>query len=165
MCPSVLAFLKDGESDLGRIWLAHAEFIRVESETVVVFLTSPTTTPFPADRTRFRSRANISGTASRISTVFRLPVPDVGRYAPNVSFIAGDTGKQKIVFADIRVLKKYAHTRLPLYDRRRAAVFDAPVSRNASNVFEETPFNGTVEMVRVGICYIRVTDYPGKYCT
>ena len=96
VCPSVRAFLKDGESNLGRIWLAYAEFIRVESETVVVFLTSPTTTPFPADRARFRSRANISGTARRISTEFRPPVPDVGRYAPIVSLIAGDAGKRKI---------------------------------------------------------------------
>ena len=94
--PSVGAFLKDGESDLGRIWLAHAEFILVESETVVVFLTSPTTTSFSADYTRFRSRANISGTVHRISTEFRLPVPDVRRYAPSVSFIAGDAGKRKI---------------------------------------------------------------------
>ena len=78
MCPSVGAFLKNGESDLSRIWLAHAEFIRVESENVVAFLTSPTTTRFPADRTRLSSRANISGTAHRISTEFRLPVPDVG---------------------------------------------------------------------------------------
>ena len=46
-CLSVGAFLKDGESDLDRIWLAHAEFINVESETVVAFLTSPTPTPFP----------------------------------------------------------------------------------------------------------------------
>ncbi len=96
VCPSARAFLKDGESDLGRNRLAHAEFIRVESETVVVFLTSSTTTPFPADRARFRSRANISGTANRISTEFRLPVPDVGRYALSVSFIAGDAGKRKI---------------------------------------------------------------------
>ena len=51
------------------------------------------------------------------------------------------------------------------YDRRRAAVFDAPVLRNASNVFDETTFNGTVEMTRVGIRCIRGTDYPGKYCT
>ena len=51
------------------------------------------------------------------------------------------------------------------YDRRRAAVFNAPVPRNASNVFEETAFSGTVEMARVGIRYIRGTDYPGKYCT
>ena len=79
VCPSVKAFLKNGESDLSRICLAHAQFIGVESETVVVFLTSPTTTPFPADRTRFRSRANISRTAHRISTEFRLLVPDVGR--------------------------------------------------------------------------------------
>ena len=96
VCPSGGAFLKNRESDLGRIWLAHAEFIGVESETVVVFLTSPTKTPFAADRTRFRSRGNISGTAHRISTEFRLPVPDVGRYAPSVSFIAGDAGKRKI---------------------------------------------------------------------
>ena len=54
------------------------------------------------------------------------------------------------IFADIRVLKKYAHSRLPVYDRRRAAVFDAPVPRNASSVFEETTFSGTVEMMRVG---------------
>ena len=54
------------------------------------------------------------------------------------------------ILADIRVLKKYAHSRLPVCDRRRAAVFDAPVPRNASNVFEETTFNGTVEMTRVG---------------
>ena len=44
VCTSVRAFLKNGESDLSRIWLAHAEFINLESETVVVFLTSPTTT-------------------------------------------------------------------------------------------------------------------------
>ena len=68
-------------------------------------------------------------------------------------------------FADIRVLKKYAHSRLPVYNRRRAAVFNAPVSRNASNVFEETTFNGTVEMAKVGIRYIRGTDYSGKYFT
>ena len=97
VCLSVGAFLKDGESDLGRIWLAHAEFINVESETVVAFLTSLTPTPFPADRTRFRSRENISGTVRGISTEFRLPVPDVGRYAPSVSFIAGDAGKRKIL--------------------------------------------------------------------
>ena len=53
------------------------------------------------------------------------------------------------IFADIRVLKKYVHSRLPVYDRRRAAMFDAPVPRNASNVFEETTFSGTVEMTRV----------------
>ena len=29
-------------------------------------------------------------------------------------------------------------------------MFDAPVPRNASNVFEETTFNGTVEIARVG---------------
>ena len=29
-------------------------------------------------------------------------------------------------------------------------MFDAPVPRNASNVFEETTFNGTVEMTRIG---------------
>ena len=51
------------------------------------------------------------------------------------------------------------------YDRRRAAVFNAPVPRIASNVFEETTFSGTVEMERVGIGHIRGTDYPGKYCT
>ena len=54
------------------------------------------------------------------------------------------------IFADIRVLKQYAHSRLPVYDRRRAAEFDAPVLRNASSVFEDTTFNGTVEMTRVG---------------
>ena len=54
VCPSVGEFLKEGESDLGRIWLALAEFIPVESESVVVFLTSLPTTPFPADRTRCR---------------------------------------------------------------------------------------------------------------
>ena len=96
MCPSVRAFLKNGESDLGRIWLAHAAFICVKSETVVVFLTSSTTTPFRGDGTRFSSRTNISGTAYRISTEFRLPVPDVGRYAPSVSFIAGDAAKRKL---------------------------------------------------------------------
>ena len=47
-------------------------------------------------------------------------------------------------------MKKYAHSRLPVYEGRRAAVFDAPVLRNASDVFEETTFNGTVEMTRVG---------------
>ena len=50
VCPYVRASLEDGESDLGRISLAHAEFIQVKSQTAVVFLTSPTTTPFPADR-------------------------------------------------------------------------------------------------------------------
>ena len=70
------------------------------------------------------------------------------------------------IFADIRVLKKYAHSPLPVYDRRRAAVFDAPVPRNASNVFEETKFNGTVEMARVGTrrdfvrCGAAVLDAP-----
>ena len=54
------------------------------------------------------------------------------------------------IFADIRVLKKYAHSRLPVYEGRRAAVFHAPVPRNASNDFEETTFSGTVEMTRVG---------------
>ena len=49
--------------------------------------------------------------------------------------------------------------------RYGAAVFDAPLPRNASNVFEQTTFSGTVEMTRVGIRYIRRTDYPGKYCT
>ena len=34
--------------------------------------------------------------------------------------------------------------------RYGAAVFDAPVPRTASNVFEETTFSGTVEMTRVG---------------
>ena len=34
--------------------------------------------------------------------------------------------------------------------RYGAAVFNAPVPRNASNVFEETTFSGTVEMTRVG---------------
>ena len=29
-------------------------------------------------------------------------------------------------------------------------MFDAPVPRNASSVFEETTFSGTVEMTRVG---------------
>ena len=29
-------------------------------------------------------------------------------------------------------------------------MFDVPVPRNASNVFKETTFNGTVEMTRVG---------------
>ena len=29
-------------------------------------------------------------------------------------------------------------------------MFDAPVTRNASSVFEETTFSGTVEMTRVG---------------
>ena len=29
-------------------------------------------------------------------------------------------------------------------------MFDAPVPQNASNVFEETMFNGTLEMARVG---------------
>ena len=74
----------------------HAEFIRVESEIVVVFLTCPTTTRFPADHTRFCSRANISGTTHRISAEFRLPVSDVGQYVLSVSFIAGDAGKRKI---------------------------------------------------------------------
>ena len=69
------------------------------------------------------------------------------------------------IFADMRVLKKYAHSHLPVYDHRRAAVFDAPVPRNASNVFEETTLSGTVEMARVGIRYIRGPDYLGKYCT
>ena len=76
VCPSVGAFLKNGESDLSRIWLARAEFISVERETVVVFLTSLTT--------------------HRISTEFRLPVPNVGRYALSVSFIACGDGKRKI---------------------------------------------------------------------
>ena len=109
VCPYVRASLEDGESDLGRISLAHAEFIQVESQTAVVFLTSPTTTPFPADRARFRSRANISGTAHRVSTEFRLPVPDVGRYAPSVSSIAGDVGKRKI-FLLISGSRKNTHT-------------------------------------------------------
>ena len=144
MSLSVRAFLKDGESDLGSIWLAHAEFINFESETVIVILTF-LTTRFSADRTRFRSRANISGTPHRISTEVRLPVADVGRYAPNMSFIAGDAANMpEDIFADIRVLKKYAHSRLPVYDRRRAAVFDAHFPRNASKVFETTTFSGTV---------------------
>ena len=109
VCPYVRASLEDGESDLGRISLAHAEFIQVESQAAVVFLTSPTTTPFPADRARFRSRANISGTAHCVSTEFRLPVPDVGRYAPTVSSIAGDVGKRKI-FLLISGSRKNTHT-------------------------------------------------------
>ena len=44
-------------------------------------------------------------------------------------------------------------------------MFDVPVPRNASNVFEETKFSGTVKMTRVAIRYIQGTDYPGKYCT
>ena len=109
VCPYVRASLEDGDSDLGRISLAHAEFIEVESQTAVVFLTSPTTTSFPADRARFRSRANISGSAHRVSTEFRLPVPDVGRYAPSVSSIAGDVGKRKI-FLLISGSRKNTHT-------------------------------------------------------
>ena len=49
--------------------------------------------------------------------------------------------------------------------RYGAAVFDAPVSRNASNVFKKTTFSETVEMKRVSIRYIRGTHYPGNYCT
>ena len=109
VCPYVRASLEDGESDFDRISLAHAEFIQVESQTAVVFLTSPTTTPFPADRARFRSRANISGTAHRVSTEYRLPVPNVGRYAPSVSSIAGDVGKRKI-FLLISGSRKNTHT-------------------------------------------------------
>ena len=60
VCSSVRAFLKIGESDLGRIWLAQAESIRVESETVVVFLTSPTTTPIALASARARISAIIS---------------------------------------------------------------------------------------------------------
>ena len=56
-----------------------------------------------------RSRANISGTAHRVSTEFRLPVPDVGRYAPSVSSIAGDVGKRKI-FLLISGSRKNTHT-------------------------------------------------------
>ena len=43
-----------------------------------------------------RSRANISGTTYRISTEFKLPFPDVGRYARSVSFIVGDVERGKI---------------------------------------------------------------------
>ena len=98
VCPSVGAFLKDGESDLGQIWLAHAEFIPVESETVAVFLTSPTTTPFPADRTRFRSRAKISG--PNLDCPF--PTSDGRRRACRY---CGRRWEREDNFADIRVLK------------------------------------------------------------
>ena len=131
VCPYVRASLEDGESDLGRISLAHAKFIQVESQTAVVFLTSPTTTPFPADRARFRLRANISGTAHRVSTEFRLPVPDVGRYAPSVSSIAGDVGKRKI-FLLISGSRKNTHTVVC----QSATVEELPCSMH---LFPETP--------------------------
>ena len=131
VCPYVRASLEDGESDLGRISLAHAEFIQVESQTAVVFLTSPTTKPFPADRARFRSRANISGTAHRVSTEFRLPVPDVGRYAPSVSSIADDVGKRKI-FLLISGSRKNTHTVVC----QSATVEELPCSMH---LFPETP--------------------------
>ena len=36
-------------------------------------------------------------------------------------------------------------SRLPVYARRRAATFDTPVPRNASNIFEVMMLNGTAE--------------------
>ena len=134
------------ESDLGRIWLAHAEFINLESETVIVFLTSPTMTSFPADRARARispERRIVSPPNSRCP--FRRRTVRAERVV-----YCGRRRETEDIFADIRVLKKYTYSRMPVYDRRRAAVFDAPVPRNASSVFEETTFNGTVEMARVG---------------
>ena len=131
VCPYVRASLEDGQSDLGRISLAHAEFIQVESQTAVVFLTSPTTTPFPADRARFRSRANISGTARRVSAEFRLPVPDVGRYAPSVSSIAGDVGKGKIF-----LLISGSRKNTPTVVCRSATVEELPCSMH---LLPETP--------------------------
>ncbi len=122
VCPYVRASLEDGESDLGRISLAHAEFIRVESQTAVVFLTSPTTTPFPAD---------ISGTARRVSAEFRPPVPDVGRYAPSVSSIAGDVGKGKIF-----LLISGSRKNTPTVVCRSATVEELPCSMH---LFPETP--------------------------
>ena len=131
MCPSVGEFLKNGESDLSRIWLAHADLWNGASEL-----------------------NRIQTARSRRRRVCAERVVYCGR-----------RWQTEDIFRDIRVLKKYAHSRLPVYDRRRADVCNAPVLRNASNVFEETTFNGTVEMARVGIRYIRGTDYPGKYCT
>ena len=96
VCVSVGEDLQDGESDLHRIWLVHAKTTQVESEIVVVFRTSPATTRFPADQTSLRSRANISVTAHRISTEFKLLVPDVGRNARRVSFIAGDVDNSNV---------------------------------------------------------------------
>ena len=98
-----------------------------------------------------RSRANISGTTHRISTEFRLPVPNVALTVRTERVVHGvRRWETEEIFVDIRVLKKYAHSRLPVYDRGRTAVFSAPVPRNASNVFEETTFSGTVEMTKVG---------------
>ena len=77
-------------------------------------------------------------------------------------FIAGDVGRGKI-FLRISGSSKNAHSRLPVYVRRRVATFDTRVPHNAGNVFEVMTFSGTVEMTRVGICYIRGVDYPGEY--
>ena len=93
VCLYVKSFLQNGESDHHQIWLAHLESVQVESEPIVVSRTSPATTRFH----RLHLRANIYATAYRISTQFKLPVPDTGRYARSVSFIAADFGKRRYV--------------------------------------------------------------------
>ncbi len=45
------------------------------------------------------SRMNLSRTAHRISTKFKLSILDFGRYAQSLSFIADDVEKGKILFS------------------------------------------------------------------
>ena len=117
--------LQDGQSDLHRICLTFVESIDLERK-MVVFRTSPATTrDFLLIETRRCSRANISGTAHRISSKFKTPVPDLGRYTRSMTLLPGKSKKGKY-FAFIWVLKNSTFFCPCMYARRSAATFDTP---------------------------------------
>ena len=101
------------------------------------------------------ARANISVTAYRISTEFKLPVPDVGRYARSLSITAGDVAISK-TYLRISGSPKNAYICIPSFARvtlRRPAPFDTPVPRKAINVFEVTTRPSTMPFVHVSLAY------------
>ena len=68
-----------------------------------------------------------------MSTEFKLPVPDLGRYARSVSLLRATLIKAGYIW-----VLEITPLRLPVYAHRIPAPFDTPVARNDSNVFEVT---------------------------
>ncbi len=97
--------LQDCQSDLHRICLALVESIDLESK-MVVFRTSPATTrDFLSIETRGCSRANISGTAHRISSKFNLSSCDLLTRFSKVWNCPDDTHKLMISADNVVVVE------------------------------------------------------------
>ena len=137
MCPSVGAFLKDGESDLRRISPAHAEFIRVESETGRLPDFSNDDAISGRSHSLPLAREYLLNSASYLHRICTARSRRRTVRAERVVY-CGRRREREDIFADIRVLKKYAHSRLPVYEGRREK--DAMLSQEAIKVVFSTTY-------------------------